>query len=325
MDIQEIVAEISRQIKEEESKPLKVSIMGQTGVGKSSLLNAIFGTNLKTDAVKPCTKDIERIIVKGDDGAELWFYDLPGIGESEVADRNYFEFYIKMLTESDVVLWAIHADNRSTSFDSNALQNLLSQMDENMKVEILSKITFVLTKVDLLSTPAWIFGRINSNVGDFTPNPHIENILQKKKEFYQETFIIPYINRIISTTFNDCNFTLVEDGFSYDKYTIMYKGLIDRDKLVYLAQKYSQYQNVFLRLHRNYEVVPCSALFKYNLAQLMVVITNKLGDSAIRRFKKFTNHNLTLVSVADVKEMCNIVVFDTTTGKTIFNFSNQLL
>ncbi len=324
MDINEIVLEIKKQIREEENKPLKVSIMGQTGVGKSSLLNALFGVNLKTDAVKPCTKEIEKIVVKGEGISELWFYDLPGIGESQDADSEYFKAYAEMLKESDVVLWAIHSDNRSTAFDVNALNKLINQIDEETKAKVLSKITFVLTKTDLLSPPAWIYGKINDKFGDFTPNPITLEILKQKQNFYQETFIKPYLKYITAETFNDCNVDLNNDEFTSTKFKVSYKGFLDEDRLLYLSKQYPQYRNVFLRIFNNYEVVPCSSQFKYNLTQLMVVITNKLGDSAISRFKKFTTvGNLTNLQNEKVKEMCNIIVFDTTNAKTIFNFQTQ--
>src|SRR5438094_7128332 len=108
--------EVRKRLEEEKKIPLKVSIMGQTGVGKSSLLNALFNTQLKTDPIRPCTKEIERIVLKGQEGHELWFYDLPGIGESDKADSQYLTTYKRMLVDSDIVLWAIHADNRSVAF-----------------------------------------------------------------------------------------------------------------------------------------------------------------------------------------------------------------
>ncbi len=131
--VNQIAQEVSNAIKAEADKPLKVSIMGQTGVGKSSLLNALFNTKLKTDPIRPCTKEIEQLSVKGNSGHELLFYDLPGIGESEEADKQYLEQYSEKLKESDVVLWAIHADSRSVAFDVASLDKLLSFSDEVMK------------------------------------------------------------------------------------------------------------------------------------------------------------------------------------------------
>src|SRR6476661_2745389 len=72
--------------------PFIVAVIGQTGVGKSSLINALFNTDLKTDPVKPTTMTVEKVVVKGNKG-DLWFYDLPGIGESSEADQRYLEDY----------------------------------------------------------------------------------------------------------------------------------------------------------------------------------------------------------------------------------------
>src|SRR5436305_14159090 len=87
--------------------PLKVSIMGQTGVGKSSLINALFNANLDTDPVRPASREITLTRIQSQEGGELLFYDLPGLGESKRTDIQYIQQYKQMLLESDIVLWAI--------------------------------------------------------------------------------------------------------------------------------------------------------------------------------------------------------------------------
>ncbi|NEP83709.1 MAG: hypothetical protein F6K39_39625 [Okeania sp. SIO3B3] len=57
-------------------------IISQTGIVKSSLINVVFNINLKNNVVKPCTMTVEKVVVKGNKD-ELWFDDLPGIGEDE--------------------------------------------------------------------------------------------------------------------------------------------------------------------------------------------------------------------------------------------------
>src|SRR5438128_12053669 len=79
-------------LSKEQYTPLKVSIMGQTGVGKSSLINALFNAHLKINPVRPTTKDIAAINVpvkNAPQGTDLIFFDLPGIGESEQTDADY--------------------------------------------------------------------------------------------------------------------------------------------------------------------------------------------------------------------------------------------
>jgi ABC-type uncharacterized transport system ATPase component len=78
----QISDEVRKRLEEGKNILLKVSIMGQTGVGKSSLLNALCITQLGTDRIRPCTKEIERVVTRGLSNHELWFYDLPGIGEA---------------------------------------------------------------------------------------------------------------------------------------------------------------------------------------------------------------------------------------------------
>src|SRR6266699_1423343 len=153
-----IKAMIEAELMEQRNKPFIVSVMGQTGVGKTSLINALFKTQLQVDAVRPTTKEMQRVEIKNAKGHTIIFYDMPGIGESKQADSIYLMAYRERLLESDVVIWAMHADNRSTAFDVQTIEHLLEGLSSEQRSMLLSKVTFVLTKADLLMQSPWVAG-----------------------------------------------------------------------------------------------------------------------------------------------------------------------
>jgi predicted GTPase len=69
---------------------------GQTGAGKTSLSNALFGLSWRTDYAVACTQTVTqyegKMLPEFGHGKDLdWrLCDTPGIGESEYADDKHF-------------------------------------------------------------------------------------------------------------------------------------------------------------------------------------------------------------------------------------------
>lgn len=319
---QELIGKVRKIMAHEENIPLKVSIMGQTGVGKSSLINAIFKTNLNTDPVRPSTERSERIVVKGKSGRELWFYDLPGLGESQKADEKYLTQYRQMLIESDIVLWAIHADTRSFTFDLDALHKIIEIIDEENQGQLLSRITFILTKADLLTPPPWILAKLGKD-GIFAPQADTIALLEQKELHIQENFIIPYEDLLTSQTYYEGDFDVDDQHISYDENMVYYNGFLDKDSLEALKERFPNYTAVFDRLYDNYRVISCSSRFRFNLDFLMRVIINKLGSDAVARFSNFYTHGtLDRVPLIEALKYSNIIVLDREKRTVIFDLAN---
>ncbi len=308
-DLASIKSSILEQVNAIKNKPFKVSIIGQTGVGKSSLLNALFNLQLKTDAVKPCTKEIEEIPITNEQGSTLFFYDLPGIGESVGADAKYLQSYRTHLLESDVVLWAIHADNRSVTFDLQSLNKIIEGFDKLQQAQLVSKLTFVLTKADVLYSPPWFLIKTENNFAKFVPSKEVAAILAEKATYYQEQFLLPYGNFIVSRTHNDCHFDIKNEHLSFDELFVYYHGFLSNQVLSSLKGKYPNYSEVFDRLYNNYQVIPCSSQLRFNLPKLALAIVNKLGPEGLIRFKNFfESKQLDVVPLDKAEKLLNIVI-----------------
>lgn len=121
----------------------RIGVFGKTGVGKSSLCNALFGTDIcPISDVEACTRNTQEVLLKmGENGIKL--IDVPGVGESTMRDEEYGELYSKLLPELDLVLWLIKADDRALSSDENFYKNIVKPHIDDGK-----PFFFVLNQVD---------------------------------------------------------------------------------------------------------------------------------------------------------------------------------
>lgn len=78
----EIVEAIKAEISRIRNYTPKVAVFGDTGVGKSSLCNALFGKEIaEISDVEACTRKPQEILLSGSD-AGITLIDVPGIGEA---------------------------------------------------------------------------------------------------------------------------------------------------------------------------------------------------------------------------------------------------
>ena len=124
------------------NKPLKIGVMGKSGAGKSSFINAFTCHNVcKVGAVEGCTKKIQHIKAKLG-SMDIVLMDFPGIAESIDKHGEYLQSYKKYLSELDFIFWLIKVDDRSIFEDEEFYNEYCKEYD------IQKKIVFLLSQVD---------------------------------------------------------------------------------------------------------------------------------------------------------------------------------
>ncbi|PQK80956.1 GTPase family protein [Pantoea ananatis] len=132
-----------------------IGIMGKTGVGKSSLCNALFQGNCSPISdVSSCTRDALRFRFSVGE-LSLTLIDLPGVGENQQRDKEYASLYQQLLPEIDLVLWIIKADDRALAIDEHFYRQVLGDTLHH-------KVLFVINQADKIE-PCHRFPQVNSS------------------------------------------------------------------------------------------------------------------------------------------------------------------
>ncbi len=138
--------------------PPKIAIIGVTGVGKSSTINALFSTRLLVSTGVPGTKsaiatevDVPFQITAEEletPRGKLVIVDMPGLGESIAKDQEYLKLYKRVLPTVDTALWILDDDR-----DLAQIERYLQEIRKVVTPDLFNRIVFCINKIDRLTGP----------------------------------------------------------------------------------------------------------------------------------------------------------------------------
>lgn len=171
-----------------ERKTLNVVFIGQTGYGKSSLLNQLLCFNIfKTDDVESCTKTLQcadyflhHKFIADKRAYVLSFVDLPGIGENDKSDYTYLQWYKEYIEDAAIVIYLFRADKRDYTQDEFFFNNVFKKDAKNKLVCLLSQAD----KIEPL------------NRNSILSRDQLFNIEKKKRELAEKPFLCFYESNI---------------------------------------------------------------------------------------------------------------------------------
>jgi predicted GTPase len=139
----QLMREIQERIAKIRSYTPRVGVLGNSGIGKSSLCNALFGKKaFEIDDVEACTRDPQEVLIgHGSGSGGIILVDVPGIGEDPAHQEKYTALYKSLMPKLDLVLWAIKADDRNYASALTAYSTVFASAGS-------PPVVFVITQTD---------------------------------------------------------------------------------------------------------------------------------------------------------------------------------
>lgn len=162
-------------------KALKIIFIGQTGYGKSSLINKLIKKDIfETSDYESCTKTLQSADfflhhkMKHENLAyHLSFVDLPGIGENDKSDKQYLQWYQNYIEEAAVILYLFRADKRDHTQDEFFFNHVFNKSKSKQLICVISQAD----KIEPL------------NRGVELSNDQKKNLLKKEGEINNKPFL----------------------------------------------------------------------------------------------------------------------------------------
>lgn len=186
---------LRKLINAELAKSPRIAVIGTTGVGKSTTINAIFNSGLPTNHVTACTQEATELQIPLDENGlplikiedhknpkgTIRIFDMPGLGESIAKDVQHRETYLRVLPHCEIALWVLKADSRELSSAQMAIRDIVGPAMGG-----LNRLVIGINQIDKMEPGPW-------NDGDNIPNPEQAiNIDRKMDDVFEKlSTIIP--------------------------------------------------------------------------------------------------------------------------------------
>lgn len=186
-------------------KDYKVAFMGQTGRGKSTLINALFGTQYTTNSVVECTTYINSATIINDNPEipydAITIMDTPGIGASLKKDKFYKPYYLHVLEVADCIVWLTNME-RTDYADQTFFLDYMNEFKKEPKLIVCIN---HIDKFTPQNIPAEFDGMHTWDEENNCPTPLLEHFIYDKSdgriEYFKEKFsdYIPFPYEIVPT------------------------------------------------------------------------------------------------------------------------------
>jgi len=161
--------------------PIRVAVIGETGVGKSSTINALFNTKLPINHVRSCTQIAEVVKTTTNKGMPIEIIDMPGLGAGEAETRMHWHTYREVLPTVDSAIWVISAGDKALEGMQGALRVISSLRDDNL----IEHIVFGINKSEHMEPEDW---NAAANLPSREQESYLEEFCETVKTAIREIF-----------------------------------------------------------------------------------------------------------------------------------------
>ncbi len=170
------VQQLDTAAQEELDRPPRIAMIGTTGVGKTSTINALFGTSLIVGHVKATTQEEHEVAILEGAKGRIIVYDMPGLGEDVDTDLRHKETYTRVLAECDIGVWIVKADTRTLAYDQAMIRDVVAIASQT----VADRLVVGLNQIDLIQPGEWV------EEANCPSEPQLASIQQKVQDVQQK-------------------------------------------------------------------------------------------------------------------------------------------